>query len=306
MMKPGMAFAASIAALLTGCASVLPPQSSRLEIAVTVDDLPLHGPTPRDETAVSVAQGVISALTAEHVPAYGFINGHWAVDDPATAPVLTMWRAAGLPLGNHGWSHRHLGEMTPAEFEDQLLRNEPMLQTGSEDWHWFRYPFLDEGENAGKRTAAREVLARHGYKVASVTMDFSDWAWTAPYARCRDAGDKAAIAKLEQLYMQAARDSIGYYRNLSQAAYGRDIPYVILLHVSPFEAHMLPRLLKLYRSEGFRFVTLPEAEADAAYADQVQPQLPAEPQGLERKAAGKIAVQPRTDYQPVLDAMCKG
>jgi len=302
-MKLKVAFAASIALLLPACAT---PHAKQPAIAITVDDLPLHGPTPRGETAVSVAQGVISALTAEHVPAYGFINGHWTVDDPATAPVLTMWRAAGLPLGNHGWSHRHLSEMTPAEFEQEFVRNEPLLQTGSEDWHWFRYPFLDEGESAEKRVAAREVLARHGYKIASVTADFSDWAWTGPYQRCKDAGDTAAISKLEELYMQAARESIGYYRNLSQTVYGREIPYVLLLHVSPFEARMLPRLLKLYREEGFRFATLEAVEADPAYHDQIDPKLSAEPQGLDHKAAAKQALPPRTDFQSVLDGMCKG
>ena len=108
-MKFKVAFAASIALFLPACAT---PQVSQPAIAITVDDLPLHGPTPRGETAVSVAQGVISALTAEHVPAYGFINGHWVAEQPETAGVLNAWRAAGLSLGNHGWSHLHLSEIT--------------------------------------------------------------------------------------------------------------------------------------------------------------------------------------------------
>src|SRR4029079_19670194 len=126
------------------------------------------------------------------------------------------------------------------------------LSTG--DWRWFRYPFLDEGESAEKRSASREVLARHGYKVAAVTMDFSDWAWTGPYARCRDSRDDAAVKGLEDLYPQAARESIGYYRQLSRTLYGRDIPFVLLLHISAFEARMLPRVVKLYRHEGVCFL----------------------------------------------------
>ena len=298
------ALAASFACLLTACAAV-PSQTSQPMIAITVDDLPVHGEIPQDETNVSVARNVISALKAQRVEAYGFINGYWTAKQPDTAEVLELWRAADLPLANHGWSHRHLAEMSAEEFEQEIIRNEPLLQSGSEDWRWFRYPFLDEGENAEKRAASREVLARHGYKVASVTMDFSDWAWTAPYARCRDAGDEAAVRRLEDMYMQAARESIGYSRRLSQAVYGRDIPYVLLLHISAFEGRLLPRLLQLYRDEGFRFVSLAEAEADAAYADQVQPRLPAELQGLERKAAQKIELPGRTDYQPVLEVMCR-
>ena len=117
---------------------------------------------------------------------------------------------------------------------------------------------------------------------------------------------RVAVTRLEDMYMRAARDSIGYYRQLSRTAYGRDIPYVLLLHVSAFEARMMPRLLRLYRDEGFRFVNLAEAEADPAYADQIRPQLPAEPKGLEDKASRKAPLPQRTDYQPILQAMCRG
>lgn len=289
---------AAAAALISSHAAAQP------EVAITIDDLPLHGPLPTGETPVSVARGVIAALKAQHVPAYGFVNGHWTVERPATKQVLDMWRRAGLALGNHGWSHRHLSEMTPAEFEQELVRNEPLLRTGAEDWHWFRYPFLDEGWKSPKRAQARTILAEHGYRVAAVTMDFGDWMWTAPYARCRNAGDEAGLAKLDQLYLQAARESVGYFRQVSHTVYGRDIPYVLLLHVSPFEARMLPRLFSLYREQGFRFVSLPQAEADPVYAQEVNPRLPADPKDMEGKAASRNALPAKTDFAPLLERIC--
>jgi len=298
------ALAMSVACCLAACATA-PRTAAQPMIAVTVDDLPVHGAIPKSETNTGVARAVISALKAQDVAAYGFVNGYWTEKDPATLEVLSLWRAAGLPLANHGWSHRHLNEMTAAEFEQELVRNEPLLRMGAEDWHWFRYPFLDEGEDDAKRAASRDVLARHYYKVAAVTMDFSDWAWTAPYARCRDAGDAAAVKRLEEMYVKAARESIEYSRSLSRTIYGRDIPYVLLLHISAFEGRMLPRLLQLYRDEGFRFVSLAEAESDPAYTDQVQLGLPAEPKGLEDKASRKIPLPSRTDYQPALETMCR-
>lgn len=277
------------------------------EIALTFDDLPLHGPIPDGDTPQSVADGVISALTNAHVPAYGFVNAHWVADQPATLDVLKSWRAAGLPLGNHTWSHRHLSEMTVAQFEDEVVRDEPVLQqlAGSTDWRWFRYPFLDEGKDPVQRQAARDVLARRGYKIADVTMDFGDWQWTAPYARCRATNDQASIAKLKQLYLSAAREAIGYYRGLSNRLLGRDIPYVILLHESAFEARMLPQLIGLFRSEGFRFVTLPTAERDPYYAYRLHPGLPAQPSGLDAAAiANGISMPRRTDYASELAAIC--
>jgi len=68
---------------------------------------------------------------------------------------------------------------------------------------------------------------------------------------------------------------------------------------------MLPRLLKLYRQEGFRFVTLAEAQSDPTYLDQVEPRRAAEPRGLEAKVLKREPLPARTNYQAILEGMCK-
>ena len=199
--------------------------------------------------------------------------------------------------------------MSIAQFDEEVARDEPVLQqlAAGTDWHWLRYPFLDEGKDAAQRQAARNVLARRGYKIADVTMGFDDWQWTAPYARCRAANDQASIAKLKLLYLSAAREAIGYYRGLSNRLFGRDIPYVILLHESAFEARMLPQLIGLFRSAGFRFVSLPAAERDPYYAYRLHPELPAQPSGLDATAIAQgLKIPPRTDYGTELAAICAG
>lgn len=285
-----------------------PAQAARApEIALTFDDLPLHGPIPVGETPQTVAKAIIAALSRAHVPAYGFVNAQWTEKQPETLAVLKAWRAAGLALGNHTWSHQHLNAMTIPQFDEEVARNEPVLRqlAGTTDWHWLRYPFLDEGEDPAQRAAARQVLAARGYKIADVTMDFGDWQWTAPYARCRAAHDDASVVELERLYLAAARDAVGFYRGLSHQLYGRDIGYVTLLHESAFEARMLPKLIALYRSEGFRFVSLPRAESDSFYKDRVTPAEAAAPQGLEGHAMVRgIELPARADYGSKLAAIC--
>ena len=56
---------------------------------------------------------------------------------------------------------------------------------------------------------------------------------------------------------------------MSAQLYGRDIPYVLLLHLGAFDAHMLPRLLDMYETLGFRFVPLSVAEQDRFYASAI-------------------------------------
>lgn len=294
--------------LLAGCATVQRPASAPLQLAITVDDLPVHSEAPRGETPASVADALIAALAAGGArDTHGFINGSWTERDATTVDILERWREAGLALANHGWSHRHLNEISVEEFEQEVARNEPLLKRlSAADWRWFRYPFLDEGETSQKRAAARKVLAQRGYRVAAVTMDFSDWLWPSAHARCVAKSDSSGIARLEERYLQAARESISFYRSLSQRVHGRDIPYVLLLHVSAMTARMMPRLLDLYKAEGFRFVSLAEAQRDPAYADQMDPALAAEPQGLEGRASAKgIPLPRRTDFAPVLEALCR-
>ena len=299
---------AALALPLAGCVAPATAPKAAPQLAITIDDLPIHGPIPAGETPLDVARRMTEALRIAGVStAYGFVNGGWTKTDPKTVEVLEVWRRAGVPLGNHSWSHANVNALDPADYEAEIAKNEPLLQglMAGEDWRWFRYPFLAEGDSPERRSAIRAILARRGYRIADVTMDFSDWRWTAPYARCRTLGDEAAVAELERLYLDAAREGIAFYRGLSQSLYGRDIAYVLLMHTGSFDARMLPRLIDLYREQGFRFVSLDQAERDPVYREARDPSLPPAAQGLERRAVARgITLPPRPDYAARLAAIC--
>jgi peptidoglycan/xylan/chitin deacetylase (PgdA/CDA1 family) len=177
----------------------------------------------------------------------------------------------------------NLNTATLSDWEADVLKDEPVLKkyAAGSDWHWLRYPYLAEGDTPEKRTAARQFLAQHGYRIAAVTMSFGDYMWNEPYARCSAKGDMAAIAQLESSYLQAAGDDADFRRAMAKALLSHDIPYVLLMHVGAFDARMLPRLLALYKSKGFGFVTLEEAEKDPFYKGSMDPKLDAPPDSLE-------------------------
>jgi peptidoglycan/xylan/chitin deacetylase (PgdA/CDA1 family) len=291
------------AVLLCGAAPVQRAQSP--EIAITVDDLPVHAPYPPGVTPLAVNRQMIAALKAGHVPAIAFVNAV-NVTDADTMQALREWGAAGFILGNHSWSHPHLSELSILQFEAELTKGEPILAKLGvrSDWRWFRYPFLDEGKDAAQRIAARRVLAKHGYRVAGVTMSFSDWAFTGAYARCKTAHNAAAVAQLEQLYLQSAGENIAASRSTARKLYGRDIPYVLLMHVSAMSAHMMPQVIRLYRKAGFRLVTLARAESDPAYAAYTDLRLPP-PKSPQELALDKgVLLTSAPDYTAQLNAAC--
>ncbi len=276
-------------------------------VAFTWDDLPAHSALPPGQTRLEIAQSILKAMKDKNLPpAYGFVNGSFMEHEPGTEAVLKAWRAAGLPLGNHTWSHMNLNSSPVEAWEQDLQRNEPLLRqyAAGADWHWLRYPYLAEGHDE-KRTEARAFLKAQGYHVASVTMSFGDWAWNTPYARCVQNHDEAAIANLEASYLKAADDTITYTRDASKAVFGHDIPYVLLMHVGALDAKLLPRLLALYQQRGFRFITLEEAESDPFYATDRNIVPEAGPATIEAAAAAKGIKLPPHPALPKMDDLCK-
>ncbi|MEG3165448.1 GDSL-type esterase/lipase family protein [Sphingomonas sp. PB2P19] len=248
---------------------VVPQPDTRPAIALTFDDIPAHGPLAPGQSRTDVIRGIASALAAAKAPAFGFLNAGFGLDTPDdSARAIAAWRAAGLPLGNHTYAHGNLDATGAAGFAAEVTRNEAPLAAAAKgtDWHWFRYPFLSEGSTPAVREAVRATLKARGYRVAAVTMSFNDFNWNPVYAACAAKRDTAAITRLETSFLSAARTAAEATRARAKTQLGRDIPYVLLMHVGSFDAHMMPRLLDLYRSMGFRFVTLADAESDPYYA----------------------------------------
>jgi peptidoglycan/xylan/chitin deacetylase (PgdA/CDA1 family) len=241
---------------------------SAQEVAITFDDLPTHGPLPNGTTRTEIARRILATLQDAKAPeVYGFVNAERLEKNPADIEVLKLWREAGQPLGNHTYSHMNFNENSVASFQNDIEKNEQTLKLlmGANDWHWFRYPYLWEGDTPEKRHAARSYLKEHGYHIAQVTMDFEDYAWNGPYARCVEKKDEKAIAWLKDAYLNTAREYIALDQKMAKQIFGRDIKHVLLLHIGAFDALMLPQLLEQLKQQGFKFVTIQQAEADPAY-----------------------------------------
>lgn len=241
------------------------------DLALTVDDLPVHGALPPGASRIAIAEAFLQALKAHRVPeAYGFVNAGLLQQEPGAAEVLDRWRAAGHPLGNHTHSHGHIDQAaSPEAWQADVIAGEaPLLpRMQGADWRWFRFPYLGAAQDPARQAAALAFLQARGYRVADVSLGNDDWAYNDPYARCRARGDTAAVAALERRYLQALDDNLARARALSLRLHGRMVPQVLLLHIGAFTAATLPQLLARLEAAGARYVTLAQAQADAAYAE---------------------------------------
>jgi hypothetical protein len=98
-----------VAALWLALLSVIAPWPAlgAVEMAVTVNDLPTHGPLPPGLTRLGIATQMIDALRKHAAPGvYGFVNGAQLVGAPENVAILRAWAHAGLRFGNHSLERR--------------------------------------------------------------------------------------------------------------------------------------------------------------------------------------------------------
>ena len=240
------------------------------EVALTFDDLPVHGSLPPSGGRTKILGDIIAALKQAGAPVvYGFMNAKGIADEGADAEqAVQQWRDAHLPLGNHTLSHFDLKGHSIEEFEREIVANEPALQRlmKEESWHQLRYPYLDEGETLAKRNGVRDFLYQHGYSIAQVTVDSQDYLYNETYLRCLARNDDSAVQWLKQTYLDRVAESLRLAADASKQIWNRDIRQVMLLHVGAFQAATLPTLLSQLSQRGVRLITLEQAQIDPAYA----------------------------------------
>jgi peptidoglycan/xylan/chitin deacetylase (PgdA/CDA1 family) len=289
------------------------PDAARpIDVAITVDDLPHHGVDVPGQSRLAIHQAFVSAFRAHHLPpVYGFVNGGPLDRHPEDRAALEAWVAAGNPLGNHTRTHPDLHQMTVDAYLADLDANEPLLReleqgAGERTWKVFRYPFLLEGTDLPSRARIREQVLARGYRIAQVTVDFYDWAYNAPYARCLARHDQKGLAALKKSYLDDAGVWLHWADAAARALFGRPIEHILLLHIGAFDATVIGDLLTEYEKLGVRFVTLDQALADPAYA--VEQRAPRALGGtyLEQVREARGTADPPEPSLPdaLLDALC--
>jgi peptidoglycan/xylan/chitin deacetylase (PgdA/CDA1 family) len=233
-------------------------------VAITFDDLPnLDSDLPADAQR-AITTKLVDQIKTTRVPVIGFVNED-KLDDDDTSP-LEQWLDAGADLGNHTYSHLDLDQSTIAQYEEDVMHGEeltrPLLESRGKTLRWFRHPYLDTGKTIGVRNEIDLFLQAHGYRVAPVTIDDSEWIYDMAY----DHAPWWKRAALRRSYIRYMRRRLEFAEWSAHLVFHRNIAQILLLHASALNADTFPRLVAMMRDRGYRFVTLDEATLDDAYA----------------------------------------
>ena len=213
--------------------------SQNRTVAITVDDLPyaVDGVVSSSHAVVAkeVNQKILSALRHHHAPVTGFVIQKRVEDLGSTAgiQILRSWTRGQFELGNHTYSHQDANQLSLTELEDEIIKGEtvlvPLMKEAGKKLEFFRFPMNHAGETEQKHEKISAFLAQRGYRVATCTIDNSDYLFNAAYVRMLAAHGSSA-RRLRTEYLSYTSAGIDYYAGLSKQVLGYEPPQVMLLH----------------------------------------------------------------------------
>jgi peptidoglycan/xylan/chitin deacetylase (PgdA/CDA1 family) len=240
-------------------------------MAVTFDDLPAQG-FERGSVAVEhdINRRIVATLKKRRIPAVAFVNEQGLETDgkvdPKKVASLNLWLDAGLELGNHTYSHPSLHKVPLEQYLREIADGErvtrPLVEGRGGTYRWFRHPYLQTGRDLETKHAVESWLADHGYRVAPVTIDNSEWVFARAYASTKDA---ATRKKIGAEYLDYMIRVVAYYEKQSDLLFARQIPQVLLVHANSLNAEYFDDLADRIAARGYRWITLGDAVSDEAY-----------------------------------------
>lgn len=248
-------------------------QQKRPEIAFTFDD-------PRTDSSggldwQDINERILKALAKHRVKAVLFVTGKRA-DSDAGKNLISAWDREGHAIGNHSYSHFYFNnaEISLAQFESDILRNESLIHNYRHFVRLFRFPYFKEGDTAEKRDGLRSFLREHGYRIGRATIDASDWAISNRLEKRIESDPKADTAGYGEFFRQHIWERAQYYDALARRVLTHAVRQTVILHHNLLNALFLDQLIATFVERGWKPMDAVHAYADPVY--DLQPKtLPA-------------------------------
>ena len=252
--------------------------NDKTKAALLVADLPMfNGNLPYTaEEADHVMQQFLDIFEAHGMPEiHGMFNGLALSKDPTLRKVVQKWIDAGNHLANHTFSHQFLAKISFDEFIDEFEKNDPYIREFEpSDKYWFQFCGAKDGRTKKEKDAVRTYIESKGYDILHpAVILYEDKSMTSSFRKCRDRNDWEAIDILRELFLDLTQRKVRFYKELTRSLFHRNVNLLIIMHITPFDAHLLNDFLLTLEKEDIQFVSVDEAVADEFYRDSL-PSIP--------------------------------
>jgi peptidoglycan/xylan/chitin deacetylase (PgdA/CDA1 family) len=240
-------------------------QAAAPQFSITMDDF--HWRNAVKLTASERNEAILKTLQSNSIKAALFVIGR-NIDNNEGKQLLEPWDKAGHLIGNHTYSHNNYAasDTVVADYLQDILRAEELLEQFPRFQKYFRFPALKEGETAAKRDAMRTFLAEHGYRVGHVTIDNSDWIIDQRLTARLKKDPNADVKPYRDFYLEHMWARAEYYDRLARRVLGRPVKHTVLVHFNLLNGLFLNDLIAMFKSKGWEPIDAAEAFTDPVFA----------------------------------------
>jgi len=168
---------------------------------------------------------------------------------------VRYYSSKGHLLGNHSHSHPDLNKVDLYDYIKDIRKAHELLKPIKGFGHWFRFPYLREGNTIEKRDRVREDLARLGYQNAYVTVNNYDWYMDILFQKAINAGKKINFDNLKKVYIKVLVESVKFYDNMAKSVLKRSPRHILLLHENDLAAMFISELADALRKIRWNIVS---------------------------------------------------
>lgn len=240
--------------------------AAKKEVALTFDDAPIGSSQHFDSN--SRTEELIKKLKALEVPAVMiFANACRKKDFTSVITQLKKYREAGHLIENHTCSHLRLDDVGFTEFTKDILHGDELLSPLHTGQKFFRYPYLNEGNDTKLRDQTREWLKTNHFKNALVSIDDNDYIFSLKMNEAKRKKKKIDYKKVQELFIKHIISAAQFNDNLAIKTIGRSPKHVLLLHEMDATVMFLDSLVNELRLKGWTIISAEEAFKDSIYSE---------------------------------------
>jgi len=255
-------FLAGLAALSACSELKTDDQGHRKLMAITMDDFNLRFDTSLSQQARH--DNILEAFDSVGHKAAGFVTGSF-VDSEWGEKVVADWLNAGHVIANHTWSHPHANDTATEDYLLDVIRNQNYLDSLDGTSNYFRFPFLDDGEDRAQQLALFKGLEAAGLRNAPVTMDSVDWYTSSRMEASLKNDPSTDLTPYRDYYIEMCLTLSNHWDQVARALGFTSLPLLTLMHHNVLNGHFLKDVLLALKADGWSFIDASKALDFSAY-----------------------------------------
>ena len=243
-------------------------------IAVTFDDLPMVCRCENNAERLYITEELLATFKRYDMPVLGVVTEQKletdGIVDPERVILIQKWIGAGHELGNHGYAHKDINDITLEEYKQEILLGEritrPIAEKAGLSYRFFRHPYLSAGDNLKIRKDLNEFLKENNYRIAPNTITYQDYTFSGAYEKALRNGDTLLAQRIRDAYLPYSLKQWENAEQQSRDLFGREIRQILMVHANRLNADAFGDVAKMMQDRGYTFITIDEALEDPVYA----------------------------------------